>query len=206
MSKIYSIVKIGEGAFLDFIWMSYRYCIGRHTIAAASHADTIARAIKSNPKALSDERKAFTVLDIRRSINEAFRWNCAIDIEGCRDMDAFSAVMYKSADLDEPELCKFFVDTTRQDVIVEEGVLPNDKFDKDYIDLIPWVKLANLLDKSCHKMITTKCEGKEVTTRCYPFPLLYCGKYIKVWADANNPCLSVNRWISQEYITKVEDL
>ena len=27
----------------DFIWMSTRYCIGRHTIAAAAHADTIAK-------------------------------------------------------------------------------------------------------------------------------------------------------------------
>ena len=27
----------------DLIWMSYRYCIGRHTIAASMHAGEIAK-------------------------------------------------------------------------------------------------------------------------------------------------------------------
>lgn len=29
----------------DYVWMSYRYCIGRHTIAAHYHATTIAQDV-----------------------------------------------------------------------------------------------------------------------------------------------------------------
>lgn len=45
----------------DFIWMSSRYCIGRHTIAAATHADTIAKVLTANPDILSKEMQEFMV-------------------------------------------------------------------------------------------------------------------------------------------------
>ena len=35
-------VKVSAKDMDDFIWMSYRYCIGRKTIAASCHAGTIA--------------------------------------------------------------------------------------------------------------------------------------------------------------------
>ena len=52
----------------DLIWMSYRYCIGRHTLAATMHAGHIAQ---NSYHAIPDDRKEFMAHDIRREINEA---------------------------------------------------------------------------------------------------------------------------------------
>lgn len=45
----------------DYIFMSYRYCIGRHTIAAHYHATTIAQDVYGK---ISDERMQFNSEDI----------------------------------------------------------------------------------------------------------------------------------------------
>ena len=55
----------------DFIWMSYRYCIGRHTGAAICHANTIKQVIRDSTNAFSDESIQRMVADIRREINMA---------------------------------------------------------------------------------------------------------------------------------------
>lgn len=49
----------------DCIWMSYRYCIGRHTIAAHMHAGEIAAHAYGR---MSDERTQFMSQDINREI------------------------------------------------------------------------------------------------------------------------------------------
>lgn len=49
----------------DCIWMSYRYCIGRHTIAAHMHAGEIASHAYGR---MSDERTQFMSKDINREI------------------------------------------------------------------------------------------------------------------------------------------
>ncbi|MBQ5839791.1 MAG: hypothetical protein IIW42_07180 [Bacteroidaceae bacterium] len=49
----------------DCIWMSYRYCIGRHTIAAHMHAGEIAAHAYGR---MSDERTQFMSYDINREI------------------------------------------------------------------------------------------------------------------------------------------
>jgi len=49
----------------DCMWMSYRYCIGRHTIAAHMHATNIWRNCKGR---MSKERQLFTAFDINREI------------------------------------------------------------------------------------------------------------------------------------------
>lgn len=49
----------------DCIWMSYRYCIGRHTIAAHMHAGEIAAHAYGR---MSDERTQFMSHDINREI------------------------------------------------------------------------------------------------------------------------------------------
>lgn len=50
----------------DCIWMSYRYCIGRHTITSNMHAGHIAQNCYDR---LSNERLEFMANDIRDSIN-----------------------------------------------------------------------------------------------------------------------------------------
>ena len=49
MKKKKNNICLDNKAMEDFIWMSYRYCIGRKTIAAATHADTIREFINNNP-------------------------------------------------------------------------------------------------------------------------------------------------------------
>ena len=55
----------------DCMWMSYRYCIGRHTIASHMHAQDIWENCKDR---MSKERELFTAYDINRSIEDSLRW------------------------------------------------------------------------------------------------------------------------------------
>ena len=50
----------------DCMWMSYRYCIGRHTIASHMHATDIWQNCKGDR--MSKERQLFTAFDINREI------------------------------------------------------------------------------------------------------------------------------------------
>lgn len=52
----------------DCMWMSYRYCVGRHTIAASMHAPAIWKHCRGR---ISDERSLFTAFDINREIESS---------------------------------------------------------------------------------------------------------------------------------------
>lgn len=56
----------------DCMWMSYRYCIGRHTIASHMHANDIWKNCKGR---MSKERELFTAYDINREIEDKMRFN-----------------------------------------------------------------------------------------------------------------------------------
>ena len=199
-------INISAKALEDFIWTSYRYCIGRKTAAAAMHTDNIAKLIFDNPDALSSERLEFNAKDIRRQINYVCTYGDSIEVNTCRDMDVFSAVLYKSAEVDNPH--EWIYEVGNNGVV--STFKPNKPiefpFDRDYTDLVVWVKLANWLDKSTHRMVTTEFQGKTTTEECYPYPQKIDGEYRKVWARISDPCISCNRWVSEEYITKIEEL
>ena len=55
----------------DCMWMSYRYCIGRHTIASHMHANDIWKNCKGR---MSKERELFTAFDINREIEDKLRF------------------------------------------------------------------------------------------------------------------------------------
>ena len=57
---------------VDAMWMSYRYAIGRHTIAACMHAGNMISEIYHR---LEEKRIPFTVYDIRREINQHLEWD-----------------------------------------------------------------------------------------------------------------------------------
>lgn len=57
----------------DCLWMSYRYCIGRHTIASHMHAYDIWKNCKGR---MSKERELFTAFDINREIEDKLRFGC----------------------------------------------------------------------------------------------------------------------------------
>lgn len=57
----------------DSMWMSYRYCIGRHTIAAHMRANDIASHCYGR---MSEERSIFTAYDINREIERCLQFGC----------------------------------------------------------------------------------------------------------------------------------
>lgn len=57
----------------DSMWMSYRYCIGRHTIAAHMRAGDIASRCYGR---MSDERSIFTAFDINHEIENKMIFGC----------------------------------------------------------------------------------------------------------------------------------
>ena len=57
----------------DGIWMSYRYCIGRHTIASHMRAGDILKHYYKRLK-LTPERCKFMAKDINKSIEDCLRW------------------------------------------------------------------------------------------------------------------------------------
>lgn len=60
----------------DYVWMSCRYCIGRHTIAAHYHATTIAQDVYGK---ISDERLQFNSEDICSCIYDNLHFKDFID-------------------------------------------------------------------------------------------------------------------------------
>jgi hypothetical protein len=57
----------------DSMWMSYRYCIGRHTIASHMRAGDIAQHCYGR---MSEERSIFTAYDINREIERCMTYGC----------------------------------------------------------------------------------------------------------------------------------
>ena len=57
----------------DCMWMSYRYCIGRHTIASHMHANDIWQNCRGRMK---PERELFTAFDINREIEDKLSFGC----------------------------------------------------------------------------------------------------------------------------------
>ena len=65
LEKILSDNKPLSEYDIDSMWMSYRYCIGRHTIASHMRAADIWKHVKGK---LSKERQLFNAFDINREI------------------------------------------------------------------------------------------------------------------------------------------
>lgn len=214
--KKQNTVAISNSKMEDFIWMSYRYCIGRKTIAACAHADTIASLIINNPNLLSDERKTFMVQDIREQITNAINWKWCIYINGSHyQKDIFSPLMYALNEYPDIKQTVFYFDANTNEIYKtekNESLYEFDTVDADYNDLIPWVKLANLLDTSCHRVITLVFDGKKEEVNCYPFPRKIQNDdgtitYKESWTGVEDGgCVSMCRYLADEYITEIESI
>ena len=196
-------IKINKADVEDFIWMSYRYCIGRKTIAAAMHADTIRNLIANNPNILSEERKEFCVKDIRDNINTVLKFKQNIKIFGFENYDVYSELLYEISKQEKPNEMKYNINTSTHEIFVEKSdVKVYDYEDYDYIDLIPWVKLANFLDKKMHKKIIVEYNGKTEEIIAYPYPYkLDNFKYVQAWNDINNTFK-----INPKHIKEIQDI
>lgn len=166
-------MKIKNTTLVDLIWMSVRYCIGRHTITAAHHAGEIANIIYENPDILTKWEIERLIEDINNEVRRAQDW-------GSKE----------------------------------------NRIENDYIDLIPWIKLANALDTSLHKKIV--CEWvddngmKHVEEDiCFPYPARVRSddgtyEYFKAWTPVKAAMcggkLTIQAWIPQEYIKEIKDI
>lgn len=205
-------VTINADSLEDFIWMSYRYCIGRKTIAAAMHADTIKNIIHKNPDCMSEERKAFMAKDIRSSINDILHWRDDVDIENFGKYDVYTQLLLEVSNHDNANKLKFTIDTATRKVYVDE-MDKEHELDYDYYDLVRWTKLANYLDKDCHRIVVTEYEGKIEERVCYPYPISqidenHCrlqGKFELAWTPLDSQ-VGQDRYIAQEFIKKIKKL
>lgn len=163
--------------FLDScIWMSARYCIGRHTIASSWHAGAMVPYIIQ----LRNSKQTEMVEDFRREISSAISgYGSHISVTG--DMEAGDAVSIllnymienniKIPDLSEASYqIDINTDTGEVTKLLRVGEEPN-KSHMNWLfmsihDVLPWIKLSNLLDKKCHRTITY--EGKDMEVMPYP--------------------------------------
>ena len=164
------------------IWMSYRYAIGRKSIASVMHAEDIAKHMEWVPM----DRWAFTGMDILREVNDRVRWYKNIHIESYGDptIDVFSVIFQWFEDNPQKDEIEYFVkhewyvDVVNGTVVrVEErtqdipektdygSYLFEDIF-HDYSDYKNWIKLANMFLQK-HRMVTTEFNGKVETQNMY---------------------------------------
>lgn len=183
MSKNKFSVKITDSMFFeDLLWMSYRYCIGRKTIAAHSHAGSIA---KNAYNALSDERKEFMAHDIRREINDVVNHLDNAYVHDYRHhitQDGLSTIFYRLLEKygwTPPEwVFTNIIFNIDDDVIKLDEYHPSDdRYVSEtllslYYDLLPWIKLANCFDKHSHKTLVTEYEGEVKEYECFSYPYL----------------------------------
>ena len=213
-NKDFEVVINNEMYYEDLIWMSYRYCIGRKTIAAHSHAGNIACYSFNH---LSEDRKKFMAHDIRREINNVlhFRDNVSVlDYRQHLPEDVFSIIISDTVDR-VGEILPEGYDFDEYNYEIDNGVITverNEKVTKNYSnkliheasDLLPWIKLANALDKSCHRKITINNDNEFIDYECFPYPYVqYNGEKIGMkWCPIEkyltNPV--VDCYIDKEYI------
>ena len=212
------------------MWTSYRYCIGRHTYVT-SLAGEMAQHYYNR---LSDERMEFTARDIRREIYDKLQWlpfnfkiHRVYDSDPLNPLDALLTFIQKNNIDTIDSLYKYA--NLRYDAHIDEY-----KFEiknptiksyfsiSDIEDLIPWENLAACFDKKNHKIVTTEYDGKIETHRCFKSwkrvsvpcedkPGYYNVSefgWIPIWVvvDEYLKTGNTNRYLADEFITKVEDI
>ena len=202
-------VNISSRHIEDFIYMSYRYCIGRHTGAAANHAETIHKLLVNNPDLLSEDRKEFMVKDIRQSINNVINWKKNVNVE-FGDFDAFSRLLYALDGVFSTMVHKLDWTVGPNQIVYAEtskhSLEPGESFESEYTELIGWVRLANFLDKSCHKKIVVEYNEEREEYISYSYPKKKeNGKYEKVWIDLESD-ISTTKWFDEQNIVEIKDL
>lgn len=219
MKKNKSGISISNDTMQYFIWMSYRYCIGRKTAAAAMHADSIARLLRDNPNILTYTDMLYMSQDIQAEILDVIKWQPRISINGFigdnKGFDWYGGLLYSSNNVEgdpyEYEYKLDFHTNTIQAFRAETKSNPSEYFDQDYNDLIGWYKLAKVLDKRCHRKLICECEedGKQYREEiiAIPFPMKKSnGKYEECWMDIDDVCLTRHVYIAPEHIKEIKTI
>ena len=188
------------------MWMSYRYAIGRHTIASTIHANDIATHFFYR---LSNDRKEFTAFDIAREIDNDLRWQFNLYIDypninvnyypfeilmefikkyNIKDLDEFNKferITYNCVTkLFEVRYSKSYVDSYHSspngDEQKEEYDIKKHYNIMDLDDLLHWQKLAACFDVKRLKVVKTLYEGKEEEHICFKSYFLQYGRTTEI--------------------------
>lgn len=170
---LYLLNRISMEEFKETcIWMSYRYAIGRKTIASVTHAEDISKHMDWIP----EKNWKFTAEDIFNTVNDSisFSKNINISFEGRRDVDAYSVLFEylvdhsEYLDIDEFNKYEWTINLKTREVSQSVCNTPNKygTFLQDYSDYKDWIRLANLFLKNT-KMITFENHGNIVEEECY---------------------------------------
>lgn len=202
-----NLITLSTKTVEDLIWMSYRYCIGRHTGAAINHARTIMNIVHKNPNAFTKEQKMQMVDDIRREINNTLSWSRNVSIDMSSNLDIFSLLFYNIED--EEDTTKFVYTVHEKTGVIHtdtrlvDTIQPWEGFESLYTDLIEWVKLSNWLDTSIHQKVYVDYNGKKEVIICYPYPIKDGNIYSVAYSSVENP---FGGYIASEYITQIKPL
>jgi len=188
------------------MWMSYRYAIGRHTIAASMHANDIATHFFYR---LSNDRKEFTAFDIAREIDNdlRFEFNLFIDYPNLnvnyypyeilmkfikefdiKDLDEFNKFSRIDYNCDTEgfkiRYVDSYIDAYHSSPIGDEQ---HEIYDikkhystMDLDDLLHWQILSACLDVKRLKVIKTLYEGKEEEHICFKSYFRQYGKATEI--------------------------
>jgi hypothetical protein len=199
-----------QSVFEDLIWMSYRYCIGRKTIACAMHADELVPLVKQ----LTSSRKSFMAQDIRREINHIAHIKANVTLEGYRDnYDAYSLVweyLLNHPEIKDDTEYHWYIDITIGKVECEkEDKKPEryyESFLDEYHDMNKWCKLASFLDKDKYVVVHTNFDGNEEQHTCFESMYVFRDKIEKQYISVDRYQATPHRcqYLAPEYITSVE--
>ena len=201
---------------LDGVWMSYRYCIGRGTIAAHARASDIAQNAYGR---MTNERTQFMSEDINNSIYEVLRLSNWIDLDYRWNIPTSK---FKPFDILVEAMNEFKLhkddDFLHTETIIASFNETNESFDFEHIktdrmsnfrkslgtllDLEVWARLANLFDLEGHKFCKlvdgTVCEYYECYAHYYDdcYNLKFKKHKVPVWARGFNGLT----WIDEQFI------
>lgn len=185
------------------IWMSYRYAIGRHTIASNCHCHDIAENAYERLK-LTPNRMEFMSKDICNEIAQMLHMSFfsidgySINTTGVYPLDLFYEYVNSKEIRDYNDLNKNVKSVTYKNGVYEEKAYSENDFKRylsymDFEDLEDWQILAKLLDKKCHKNCKlidgSICEYIEIYKRSFGnLPIKYEMRKVPV------ECLAVGRF------------
>lgn len=209
---------------IDAMWMSYRYAIGRHTIAACMHAGNMIKEIYHR---LEEKRIPFTVYDIRREINQHLEWNFNFGLSLYVRQEDYNPIkaLFEFAKRDDVKKAggifkylrnnrvEVFVNSNHEyEYNFSESIHPGELYAHELHDLLVWYNMSCALDKENHKIAVTEYEGKVEEHEVFEYVKLqqyidaeedFAIDYVDINEYLENPF--VHKWIAKEYIKKIDD-
>ena len=201
------------------IWMSYRYAIGRKTIAAVTHAEDIARHIDWIP----ENRREFTAEDILRTINGQTNWMFKnVKVFGIEaQYDVFSVIFEWFYNNPQEDMENYFMEhiwyvdlkagevykiESRPDAPQrnEYGHYTDSTLYSEYHDYLPWIKLAKFIKGATHE-VTLNSTNEVIPATCW-IDVVHVGENKEIKIKYSNAKEFPKWYISTEYIKKIKKL